>query len=259
MLLKNKVTVITGGAGGIGLSASRIFADNGATVVILDIVEEAGKKVEKELTDKGHKALFIRTDISNEEQVKAAAAEIDRVFGRVDVLYNNASIFLGVGHERRDNKMTDLDSAIWDRVVRINLYGMYHCTKHLIPLMRKAGAGSIINTSSSAGQIGIPECDAYTATKGAVTALTRSLAVEYGPENIRTNCIAPAAILTEMVKESNLNDPRFDEKKFLETGTPLRRWGLPEDIAHVALFLASDLSSYCNGTVIVADGGITVS
>lgn len=259
MLLKDKVTVITGGAGGIGLAASRIFAENGATVVILDIVEEAGKKIEKELKDKGHNALFIRTDISNEEQVKAAAEKIDQAFGRVDALYNNASIFLGVGHQKHDDKMTELDSAIWDRVVHINLYGMYHCTKHLIPLMRKAGGGSIINTSSSAGQIGIPECDAYTATKGAVTALTRSLAVEYGPEHIRTNCIAPAAILTEMVKESNLNDPRFDEQKFLTTGTPLRRWGTPEDIANVAMFLASDLSSYCNGTVIVADGGITIS
>ena len=133
MLLKDKIAVITGGAGGIGLAATRIFADNGATVVILDIVEEAGKKIEKELTEKGYKALFIRTDISNEEQVKAAAAKIDKTFGRVDVLYNNASIFLGVGHKMHDDKMTELDSAIWDRVVHINLYGTYHCVKHIIP------------------------------------------------------------------------------------------------------------------------------
>ncbi len=154
--------------------------------------------------------------------------------------------------------MAELSSEIWDKIVKINLYGTYHCTKYAIPLMRKAGGGSIVNTSSSAGQIGIPECDAYTATKGAVTALTRSLAVEYGPEKIRTNCIVPAAILTEMVKESNLNDPKFDEKAFLEKGTPLRRWGLPEDIANVALFLASDMSSYVNGAIVVADGGITI-
>ena len=138
-------------------------------------------------------------------------------------------------------------------------YNLYHCTKHVIPLMKKAGGGSIINTSSSAGQIGIPECDAYTASKGATTSLTRSLAVEYGPYNIRTNCIAPAAIATDMVKESNLNDPKFDEQKFLTQGTPLRRWGKPEEIANVALFLASDLATYLNGTVIVADGGITVA
>lgn len=255
MLLKDKIAIITGGAGGIGLTASRKFAENGATVIMLDVVETAGIAVEKELTDKGYTAKFIKTDISDEAQVINAMKIIEETFGKVDVLYNNASVFLGGG---RDNKMAELSSEIWNKILKINLYGTYHCTKHAIPLMRKAGGGAIINTSSSAGQIGIPECDAYTATKGAVTALTRSLAVEYGPEKIRTNCIAPAAILTEMVKESNLNDPKFDEKAFLEKGTPLRRWGLPEDIANVALFLASDMSSYVNGAIIVADGGITI-
>lgn len=255
MLLKDKIAIITGGAGGIGLTASRKFAENGATVIMLDVVEKAGAAAEKELTDKGYSVKFIKTDISDEKQVIAAMKIIDQTFGKVDILYNNASVFLGGG---RDNKMAELSSEIWDKIVKINLYGTYHCTKYAIPLMRKAGGGSIVNTSSSAGQIGIPECDAYTATKGAVTALTRSLAVEYGPEKIRTNCIAPAAILTEMVKESNLNDPKFDEKAFLEKGTPLRRWGLPEDIANVALFLASDMSSYVNGAIVVADGGITI-
>lgn len=255
-MVKDKVVVITGGAGGIGLCASKLFAKNGAKVVILDVVENAGKEIEEELLSKGQVAKFIKTDISNEQEVISAMRKIDEKFGRVDVLYNNASVFLGGG---RDNKMDILATEFWDRIIKINLYGTYHCVKHAIPLLRKAGGGSIINTSSSAGQIGIPECDAYTATKGAVTALTRSLAVEYGPENIRTNCIAPAAILTDMVKESNLNDPKFDEKAFLEKGTPLRRWGVPEDIANVALFLASDRASYLNGTIIVADGGITVA
>ena len=256
MLLKDKIAIITGGAGGIGLSASRIFAENGATVVIFDVVEAAGIAIEKELTDKGLKAKFLKTDISNEENVIASMKQVEALYGKVDVLYNNASVFLGGG---RDNKMDLLDTKFWDKILHINLYGLYHCTKHAIPLMKKAGGGSIINTSSSAGQIGIPECDAYTATKGATTSLTRSLAVEYGPYNIRTNCIAPAAIATEMVKESNLNDPKFDEQKFLTQGTPLRRWGKPEEIANVALFLASDLATYLNGTVIVADGGITVA
>ncbi len=255
MLLKDKIAIITGGAGGIGLTASRKFAENGAVVIMLDVVEQAGISAEKELTEKGYTAKFIKTDIADEQQVINAMKIVEETFGKVDVLYNNASVFLGGG---RDNKMAELSSEIWNKIIKINLYGTYHCTKHAIPLMKKAGGGAIINTSSSAGQIGIPECDAYTATKGAVTALTRSLAVEYGPEKIRTNCIAPAAILTEMVKESNLNDPKFDEKAFLEKGTPLRRWGLPEDIANVALFLASDLSSYVNGAIIVADGGITI-
>ena len=225
-------------------------------MVIFDVVETAGYAIEKELTEKGLKAKFIKTDISDEANVIASMKEVEALYGKVDVLYNNASVFLGGG---RDNKMDLLDTKFWDKILHINLYGLYHCTKHVIPLMRKAGGGSIINTSSSAGQIGIPECDAYTASKGATTSLTRSLAVEYGPDNIRTNCIAPAAIATDMVKESNLNDPNFDEHKFLTEGTPLRRWGKPEEIANVALFLASDLATYLNGTIIVADGGITVA
>ena len=121
-----------------------------------------------------------------------------------------------------------------------------------------SGGGSVINTSSSAGVIGIPGCDAYTATKGATIALTKSMAVEYGPQKARVNCIAPAAIYTDMVRESNLDNPDFDENLFLRT-TLLRRWGTAEDIASIALFLASDESSYLNGAIIVADGGITLT
>lgn len=254
-MVDKKVVIITGGAGGIGLKSSNIFAENGASVVILDCSDN-GYAVEKELLDKGYNVKFIKTDISDENQVISAMEQVDKLFGKIDVLYNNASVFLGGG---RDNKMDKLESNIWDKVIKINLYGTYYCTKHAIPIIRKAGGGSIINTSSSAGQIGIPDCDAYTAMKGAVTALTCSLAVEYGSENIRTNCIAPAAILTDMVKESNLNDLKFDEKEFLEKGTPLRRWGLPEEIANVSLFLASDKASYLNGAIIVVDGGITIA
>jgi NAD(P)-dependent dehydrogenase (short-subunit alcohol dehydrogenase family) len=125
--------------------------------------------------------------------------------------------------------------------------------------MIASGGGSIINTASSAGVIGIPNCDAYTASKGATVTLTRSMAVEYGPNKVRVNCIAPAAIYTPMVKESNLDDDSFDEEEFLRKGTPLRRWGKPEEIAQIALFLASEQSSYMNGAILVADGGITIS
>ena len=133
-----------------------------------------------------------------------------------------------------------------------------YCTKYAIPLIKKAGGGSIINTSSSAGVVGVPQCDSYTASKGATISLTRSMAVEYGPFNIRTNCIAPCSIMTPMVYESNLNDPNFDEQKLLKADMPLRRWGTSEDIANVAAFLASDEGSYMNGAILVADGGITV-
>ena len=123
---------------------------------------------------------------------------------------------------------------------------------------RKSRGGSIINTGSSAGMIGIPKCNPYTSAKGGTVSLTRSMAVEFGPTQIRTNCIRPAAIATPMVEESNLSNPELDEKAFLEHGTPLRRRGQPEDITQTALFLASDDASYPNGAIIVADGGITV-
>jgi len=254
MLLKDKIAVITGGASGIGGSGTRLFAEEGATVIMLDVNVEAGEKLEAEILAKGQKAKFIKTDISDSDQVIAAMNEIDRLYGRIDILYNNASVFLG----GRDNIVSELPLDIWHKIISINLNGMFYCTKFAIPLMRKAGGGAIVNTSSSAGVIGIPECDAYTATKGATVSLTKSMAVEYGPENIRVNCIAPAAIRTEMVKESNLNDPKFDEQHFLTKGTPLRRWGLPEEIAKTALFLAGEQSSYINGAILVADGGITI-
>jgi NAD(P)-dependent dehydrogenase (short-subunit alcohol dehydrogenase family) len=125
--------------------------------------------------------------------------------------------------------------------------------------MVKAGKGAIINTSSSCGLIGIPDCDAYSASKGATAALTRSLAVEYGPLGIRVNCIAPAAIKTAMLDSSDRDNTRFDEKRFLALRTPLRRYGTPEEIGKIAVFLASEEASYLNGAIIVADGGITIS
>lgn len=249
MRLDGKVAVITGGACGIGAEGTKLFASEGASVIVLDVNEEVGRALERK--DNVH---FIKTDISDAESVKAAMDKISQMYGKLDILYNNASVFLG----GRDNMVTELSIEIWNKVLSINLSGLFYCCKFGIPLMIKSGGGSIINTSSSAGVIGIPECDAYTATKGATVSLTRSMAVEYGPYNIRVNCIAPAAIRTDMVKESNLNDPKFDEQLFLTKGTPLRRWGEPMEIASLALFLASDESSYINGAIITADGGITV-
>lgn len=254
MKLKDKIAVITGGAAGIGEAGTRLFAKEGATVIIFDVNEAAGNALAAELTEKGQSAVFMKTDVSSLESVSSSMNEIEKKYGRIDILYNNASVFLG----GRDNKISEIEVDIWNKILSINLNGMFYCCKFGIPLMRKAGGGTIINTSSSAGVIGIPECDAYTATKGATVSLTKAMAVEYGPEGIRVNCIAPAAVRTEMVKESNLNDPKFDENLFLTKGTPMRRWGMPEEIAKAALFLASDDSSYINGAILVADGGITI-
>ena len=254
MNLKGKIVVITGGGGGIGRTASHVFAGYGAEVIILELNEAFGKETEQAIHDKGGKAWFIQTDVSSEASVKSAFVQIKERYGRIDALYNNASVFLG----GRDTNLEDLSSDIWRKVLAINLDSVFYCAQNAIPLMKEKG-GAIINTASSAGVVGVPGCAAYTATKGATISLTRALAVECGKYNIRTNCIAPAAIMTDMVKESNLNDPDFDNDFFIRQITPLKRWGKPEDIANLACFLASDEGAYLNGVIIPADGGITMN
>ena len=251
MHLTGKKVVITGGGGGIGRSASFLFADYGAEVIILEYNEESGKSAEAQIAAKGQKAWFIKTDISKPESVKAAFAQIKERYGYIDALYNNASVFLG----GRDTSIDQLEEDVWDRVLSINLNGLYYCSKQAANLMKERG-GAIVNTASSAGVVGIPCSTAYTATKGATVSLTRCMAADLG---IRTNCIAPAAIMTDMVKESNLNDPNFDNDFFIKQITPLKRWGKPEDVANLAAFLISDEGAYLNGTIIPCDGGITIN
>ncbi|MEG2882827.1 MAG: SDR family oxidoreductase [Christensenella sp.] len=255
MRLSEKIAVITGSGSGIGLAAAKIFAREGATVLILEKNDENGKKAVAEIVADGGNAEFFQLDISDWEQVKSVFSEIECRYDGIDVLYNNASVFWG----SKDAALDILDVNIFEQIIHINLFGMMYCSKAALPLLRKRGGGAIINTSSSCGVIGIPNCDAYSASKGATISLTRSMAVEFGPDGIRTNCIAPAAIHTPMIYESDLNKSTFDEQKFLTQGTPLRRWGTAQDIANIALFLASDEGSYLNGAILVADGGITVS
>ena len=245
--LEGKTAIVTGGAQGIGFAGAKLFAAEGARVIIADINAEKGEKAAAEIG-----ATFVKCDVS-----KAADVEnVVKTAGTVDVLYNNAGIFW-TGH---DGRITDIAEADWDRVIAINLKSVYLFTKYAIPTMIASGrGGSIVNTGSSAAQIGIPDCDAYTATKGAIVQLTKSLAAEYGRYRIRTNAISPAAIMTPMMRQSNPENSTFDEERFLKLRTPLRRYGTPEEIAKVALFLASEESSYLNGAIIVADGGITIN
>ena len=244
--LQGKKAIVTGGAGGIGLAGVKCFREAGADVIIADINEEAGRKAAAETG-----SMFVKCDVSKSEDVRKV---IDFAKGKLDILYNNA----GVYWNGRDGRITDIDEGIWEKVIAINLRSVFLFCKYAIPLLMKQG-GSVINTASSAGVIGIPDCDAYTATKGAIVQLTKSMAAEYGRYNVRVNCIAPAAIMTPMMRQSNPENSTFDEERFLKLRTPLRRYGTPEEIAKVALFLASDESSYLNGAVIAADGGITIN
>ncbi|MDI9505870.1 MAG: SDR family oxidoreductase [Clostridiales bacterium] len=253
--LDDKIAAITGGGGGIGRAAVDIFSEAGATVLILEMDEATGRGAKEAVLASGGQAEFYQVDISEHQQVRAVFHRIEAEYGGVDVLYNNASVFWG----KKDAPLDVLDMDVFERILRINLFGLVYCSKYAVGQMKKRGGGAIIHTASSAGVIGIPKCDAYTAAKGGTVSLTRSMAVEFGPFGIRTNCIAPAAIATPMVVESNLSDPDFDEDHFLNQGTPLRRWGTPEEIARTALFLASEDASYINGAILVADGGITIS
>ena len=252
--LSNKVAIITGAGRGIGLAAARAFVGEGAKVVIAEINEDLGRNAEATLRAAGGDATFVRTDCSQSGDVQALMARTEAIYGRLDVLYNNASVFLN----KLDGPVADLAEDTWTRILAINLNSVFLCSKYAIPLMVKSGGGSIVNTGSSASVMGIPGCDAYTATKGATMSLTRSMAVEYGRQGIRVNCICPAGIATEMVKASNLDNPDFDAAYFFQRA-PLKRLGTPEEVANLAVFLASDESSYINGAIIRADGGITIT
>jgi NAD(P)-dependent dehydrogenase (short-subunit alcohol dehydrogenase family) len=251
--LQNKVAIITGAGRGIGLAAARVFVREGAKVVIAEINPELGARAEAEMRGAGGEATFLRTDCSDAAQVQAMVDGTIARYGALHVLYNNASIFTP-----QDGPVTRLDLAEWERILRVNLGSVFLCTKYALPRIIAAGGGSVINTGSSASVMGIPGCDAYTASKGATVSLTRSLAVEYGPQGVRVNCICPAGIETEMVKTSNLDNPDFDAQFFFARA-PLRRFGQPEEVANLALFLASDESAYLNGAIVRADGGITIA
>lgn len=252
--LENKIAVITGAGRGIGLAGAAAFVREGAKVVIAEIDEDLGLRAEATLRERGGEVTFIQTDCSDRADVKRLIARTRELFGGLHVLYNNASIFL----DKDDARVTELAEETWERVLRVNLDSVFLCSKYAIPLILDSGGGSVINTGSSASVMGIPGCDAYTATKGATVSLTRSMAVEYGPQGVRVNCICPAGVETEMVKASSLDNPDFDADFFFSRA-PLGRFGAPEEIANLAVFLASDESSYVNGAIVRADGGITIA
>ena len=254
MRLQGKIAVITGAGRGIGFASARLFAREGAKVVIAEINAERGRQAEAELRATGADVTFVQADCASAADVQALMAATQARYGGLHILYNNASVFLGSA----DAPVTELKEEIWDRVLAINLRSVFLCCKYGIPLIAASGGGAVINTSSSAGVMGIPGCDAYTATKGATIALTRSMAVEFGPKKVRVNCIAPAGVDTEMLRESSLDNPDFDSKYFFARA-PLGRYGKPDEVANLALFLASDESSYLNGAIVRADGGITIT
>lgn len=249
--LDGKVVLITGAGSGMGRLASVAFAREGARIVAAEVVEAAGRETVAQVQAAGGEAVFTHTDVANEVDVAEAVRAGEAAFGRIDVLYNNAGIF-----PAEDGSVTGLDEAVWDRVMDVNLKGIYLVCKHGIPALLRAGGGSIINVASFVALVGctVPQ-DAYTASKGGVIALTRSLAVQFGPKGIRSNAICPGPIETPLLTEWLLTNP--EAKQIRLNRIPLGRFGRPEDIVSMALYLASDESSWTNGAVLVVDGGIT--
>jgi NAD(P)-dependent dehydrogenase (short-subunit alcohol dehydrogenase family) len=250
MRLTNKVAIITGAGSGQGRAAALIFSREGARIAVSDWKPELGDETVTLVKNAGGEAIFIRTDVSESADVQNLVRTTVSTYGRIDILYNNAGVGFSSPLSMAD--VLNTPEADWDRVIAINLRSMYLTAKYGIPEMIKSGGGSIINTASIAALIGSEAAHAYTAAKGGMVALSRALAVEFGPKNIRVNCICPGAIDTPMIA------PVIDPLK--KTGqpfmtSPIRRLGTPEDIANCALYLASDESSFVTGATLVVDGG----
>jgi NAD(P)-dependent dehydrogenase (short-subunit alcohol dehydrogenase family) len=247
--LEGRVAVISGAASGIGLGTARRLASCGAAVVLLDIDAAAGEGAQKMLRTTGARALFVRCDVRSDADCRRAVDETVRAFGRIDILFNNAGIIV------RKNAV-DLAEEEWDRVVDVILKGTFLLSRHVIPLMIAAGAGSIINMGSGWALKGGPDAVAYCAAKGGILNMTRAMAIDHGRHGIRVNCVCPGDVDTPLLRSEQAQLGQ-DEAEFMAEAArrPLGRVGTPEDVADAVLFFASDLSKWVTGAFLVVDGG----
>lgn len=245
--LKDKVAIVTGAGAGIGRAIASLFAAEGAHVFVTDVNGESAGETAETLRAEGRAATAMTVDVSRGQDVSALFREVERAFGRADVVVNNAG--LNVRSDFRH--LTDAD---WVKIREVNLDGVVRIARDAFPLLKTSDAGSLINVSSIMGQRGLRQLAGYSATKGAVTALTKALAVEYAPYNIRVNSLAPGYIDTALT-ERFLKNPLVS--KALLDKTPMRRFGTPEEIARAALFFASADSLYVTGAELAVDGGMT--
>ncbi|GAB3200910.1 NAD(P)-dependent dehydrogenase (short-subunit alcohol dehydrogenase family) [Pontibacter aydingkolensis] len=242
---QGKVAIVTGASFGIGRSTAILFAEHGAKVAVVDWKED--DKTVNSIKSAGGEAIFIKCDVSKDSDVKAMVEQTIKTFGRLDYAFNNAGI---EGESAPTHEVTEEN---FDRVIGINLKGVWQCMKHQIPHMLQQGKGAIVNCSSIAGVIGFPGIPIYTASKHAVIGITKAAALEYAQQGIRVNAVCPGAIQTAMID-------RFIEKNKLTkdamvSGEPIGRFGEPEEIAEAAIWLCSDASSFTTGHALVVDGG----
>lgn len=247
--LEGKVALITGGASGIGRATAMLFAREGAAVAIADVNEAAGNETAQQIVNGGGRAIFERTDVTRSADCERLMQRTVHEFGSISILFNNAGII-------RRASVVELTEEDWDSVMAVNLKSIFLLSRQVIPLMIKAGGGSIINTASGWGLAGGSRAAAYCASKGAVVLMTKALAVDHGAAKVRVNCICPGDTNTAMLR-SEAQQLGENENRFLAESArrPLGRIGSPEEIAKAVLYLASDASSFVTGTAMVVDGG----
>ncbi|MEC9386303.1 SDR family NAD(P)-dependent oxidoreductase [Marinobacter sp. bablab_jr008] len=251
--LEGKVAAVTGGALGIGKATVERMAEEGAAVGILDCLDSEGEALAKSLTEKGFRVGYWHCDVTSEQQVKAALDGVAKQFGKLNVLVSNAGI---AGANKPTHELTEEE---WDKVQAVNVKGVFFCTKHAIPHMRKAGGGSVVNLSSIYGLVSAPDIPPYHASKGAVRLMTKTDAMLYASDKIRFNSVHPGFIWTPLV-ETHLQTTGLDleaAKQATDSLHPLGHMGEPDDIAWGIVFLASDESKFMTGSELVIDGGYT--
>jgi NAD(P)-dependent dehydrogenase (short-subunit alcohol dehydrogenase family) len=247
--LKGKVALITGGASGIGRSTALLFAREGAAVAVADIDTAGGQSVVDEIGSGGGRALFIPCDVTRAADCRGAVEDTVGAFGRLDILFNNAGVI-------RRATLLEIGEEEWDRVMAVNVRSVFLMSKYAIPHMERAGGGSIINTSSGWGIKGGPKAVSYCASKGAVTNMTRAMAIDHGAQNIRVNALCPGDTDTPMLRGEAAQLGQAEGDFMAEAAQrPLHRYAQPEEIAQAALYLASDAASYMTGSTLVIDGG----
>ena len=250
MRLKGKVGIITGAGAGIGRAIASGFASEGATVVIAEVDAQSGLGAEEAIRKSGGNACFLQTDVSDEQQIKSMVEQTLDRFGRVDVLCNNAGVLLF----DKEAPAHELSTEALDRTMTVNLRGYWLTSKYVLPAMLRQKSGSIIHIASPTGLFGFTRSTAYSTSKAGVLGLMRSMAADYGPENIRVNAVIPGTIDTPM-NAREFSDPAVREQ--WGQIAPARRLGVPEDLAGIAVYLASEESSYCVGGIFTVDGGLT--
>lgn len=247
--LAGKRALITGGASGIGQATALLFAREGAAVSVVDIDEAGGQAVVQMIIAEGTRAIFVPCDVSQAGDCQRAIQRTMDELGGLDILFNNAGII------RRANVL-DTSEEEWDRAMAVNVKSVFLLSKVAIPIMEKAGGGVIINTASAWGLVGGAKAVAYCASKGAVVNMTRAMAIDHGPQNIRVNCICPGDTDTGMLRDEARQLGLADAEFLTQAADrPLRRMGKPEDIAQAVLYLASDAAAFVTGTILVVDGG----